>query len=1104
MTGKAMLIAALLAGAAAPSTLAQTTGTPNGGFSTIVADGTTRTAIQGGDGGTIVIGGGSIAGDNLFHSFGQFDLAQGETAAWVGPGSIANVINRVTGTTASHIDGTIDTSAMPLADFWFINPNGVLFGQGAAFNVPGAMYFSTATDLRFADGDVFSARTERGSTLSISNPSSFGFIGGEAAIAMTGVGSDPLDLLTSGAAATSRLALVAPQLSVAQTGLLLEEASFLAVGDATVVPADNGTLPFLDGALGLDGSSIIVTGGNTALGQSRFAGGTLVVSQSDIGTRTTDAVGNDIAFLAAETLDVDSSVLTSRTTASGEGGALTLSAGDALRINASTLGSGAIGAIDGSGGSVSLFSGGSIELADTTVIAFSEGAGAGGEISMLADGDLSLTATNVFSQADGGGAGGELNLFASGSLILDTATLAADTSGEGAGGRISALAVGPLIATGSTISTNTTGLETSGPGGSVSIGSAADIRFSDVAVTAASLGNGNGGTVFVNAGTDLVIDDSQFLSQSLATGGTGAAGSILLRSTRDTALTGTTITADTFGFGEGGDISISADRALSLTGGSVSSDTVGDVGGDGGFVLLSAGGSATLRDAVVSTDTFGSGAGGSVRVKAGGALAIRSTAISADTVGGAGAGGFVFVTAGSTLLAEDAQIFADTYANGQGGDVLVNATGALTVQGGYISAESLSRAATGGGDGGSVALVSDAAIRIDGGARISTDALGSGAAGVVGIETPAALTVTGGATLVSETKGSGEGGVVSIEVDRLDLTGAQITANTSGSGDSLGVLVVVREAIIGAGGLITSASTGAGDAGTVYIGGEIASGAAAELVRVTDGGSVTASATGTGRAGSVRIVTDRLEVLGGGEITTSSTNALPAGAIVIDAGSLLVDGLGAADEPSRIVSENLFAGTVPGGGNLGGDVLITTGDATISNGGQLNTNSRTGNAGFISLDFADSGGILRLLGRGGRGTIRTDSGTGSGGEIRIAGAYAIIADGSEISASGDVSNAFVSIDPVTVRISSTDNTNIVNVSGIAAVAPEQDVGSATTVAEVPFIDASGVLQGRCAAARAQGRASRLDVQELGPYSLSVQVDEAYRRVAARTRTGVCL
>src|SRR5215831_7664335 len=40
---------------------------------------------------------GQIRGSNLFHSFGQFNVATGESATFTGPNTVANIISRVTG-----------------------------------------------------------------------------------------------------------------------------------------------------------------------------------------------------------------------------------------------------------------------------------------------------------------------------------------------------------------------------------------------------------------------------------------------------------------------------------------------------------------------------------------------------------------------------------------------------------------------------------------------------------------------------------------------------------------------------------------------------------------------------------------------------------------------------------------------------------------------------------------------------------------------------------------------------------------------------------------------------------------------------------------------
>ena len=109
------------------------------------------------------------AGDNLFHSFERFSLRAGESATFSGPDQIENVISRVTGGERSEIDGTI-RSTMPGADFYFINPAGVLFGPNASLDVPGSFHVSTADELRFDGGEVFSASDPAASSFSFAAP----------------------------------------------------------------------------------------------------------------------------------------------------------------------------------------------------------------------------------------------------------------------------------------------------------------------------------------------------------------------------------------------------------------------------------------------------------------------------------------------------------------------------------------------------------------------------------------------------------------------------------------------------------------------------------------------------------------------------------------------------------------------------------------------------------------------------------------------------------------------------------------------------------------------------------------------------------------------
>jgi filamentous hemagglutinin family protein len=107
-------------------------------------------------GGQVVSGSGSISRSGATTTIGQvsptlslnwqgFNIAPGETVNFVQPSSAAIAVNRILDTGGTQILGRLTANGQ----VWLINPNGILFGQGAQVNVGGlvasAMNFNDAS-----------------------------------------------------------------------------------------------------------------------------------------------------------------------------------------------------------------------------------------------------------------------------------------------------------------------------------------------------------------------------------------------------------------------------------------------------------------------------------------------------------------------------------------------------------------------------------------------------------------------------------------------------------------------------------------------------------------------------------------------------------------------------------------------------------------------------------------------------------------------------------------------------------------------------------------------------------------------------------------------
>ncbi|WP_293458867.1 filamentous hemagglutinin N-terminal domain-containing protein [Phenylobacterium sp.] len=885
-------LAVLLAAAAWPAAvLAQsavtTAITPDAG-----ALGLGTTVVQAGA--IYTIDGGALAGGNLFHSFTQFSLGAGATAQWVqatgDPAAVLNVINRVTGGQVSQISGKIDSTALPNASFYFINPAGVVFGAGAQVNVPAAAYFSTAGELRFSDGTSFALATPGGSTLSVAPPQSFGFLGGQGNIAIDGATLAP-------AAEAASLSFSAADIRVTGGSLLARGVDFAAFGPGSGTLALNDPLAgALAGSLDIQGAQII-TQTLTAAAPLRLGGGTVSVDSTLlVSDATRDLDGGDIAISAGQVSLTNGTQISSFTRSLGRGGDVRITAGALTTSGASYV----IASTQSTapGGDI-ILQGDSIYAEDLTVATTGADTGSSGHISVTAA--SSLVGSGLVLLASNIGTGGAGTITVTAPDIELGGSLAFGSTQTGTPGDILIHGSRILISGGAYGSAPGT---TTANSGALAIVGDESLEIDGAILSAVALADGAAGSITLAAPQLFVYGGSDI---SVEVFGDGTAGSIVLDG-ETIGIDGSAIHADSNAFsGTGtGQIRVSASGDLYLNLASISSDSF--VAAPGGLIALS-GRDVTLTESQVTSQAFRDATAGSVSVEADGALEIHNTKVS-STTGGTGAAGRVSLTGQSILLENRlTEISSDTLDSGPGGDV--------TIRGGDLDVENqasiVARAAAGTGGGGTVDIQVTGSLRVSDGAYISADAVfGVGRAGSVNIK-------------------AGD-----LTVDGQGLTFTHISSDAYGPGDAGGVNIEAKTVNVINSGLISSnaLSSGEGNAGTVAI--------KAGTLTVSGGGAVSSQTDSEGRAGNVLVTADAVIIDGGLEpsigagISSVSTSFGDAGTVSIDAKTLKIVGYG-------------FVSSDTGGVGAGGDVSINAGAITLDNGGISSSAFGLGDAGNVTV-----------------------------------------------------------------------------------------------------------------------------------------------------------
>jgi filamentous hemagglutinin family protein len=159
------------------------------------APGSTGTIVT--PGSETLITGGQTSGTNLFHSFSQFGLTQGQVANFQTAAEIKNVLARINGGDPSVIDGLLKLTGSN-ASLYLMNPAGVILGDNAKVHVPSSFVVTTATNIGIGNG-LFNAIGPNDYTSLASTPSSFVFQpGARGAIVNTAISLAPANLFPPG------------------------------------------------------------------------------------------------------------------------------------------------------------------------------------------------------------------------------------------------------------------------------------------------------------------------------------------------------------------------------------------------------------------------------------------------------------------------------------------------------------------------------------------------------------------------------------------------------------------------------------------------------------------------------------------------------------------------------------------------------------------------------------------------------------------------------------------------------------------------------------------------------------------------------------------
>ncbi len=1000
-----------------------------------------------------LIEGGAIRDSNLFHSFLEFNVGNGQRVYFANPDGITNILTRVTGSTLSQILGTLGVNGS--ANLFLLNPNGIAFGSSSRLDVAGSFVASTADSAMFDNGFNFSASDPQAPpllTINIpmglqygSNPGPVNVTG-----ATLGIQTGQTMALLGGEVNLNGASLQVPGGRVELGGL--SSPGTVALDGATSVSFPDGVqranVSLSNGSLvdvtNVNGGTIAINGANFDMSQSSLQAGLTS------GASIPDAVAGNITINAQGNSNLsDRSLIANdvETGAIGNGGNIELSTSDLTitggsRIQTITNGNGASGNID-------INTNGAIEISGFTEDGLFSGiltrsavdtSGSGGQITInnrfgnlnLANRGFIGTVTN--SSSNGGAIALNLN-----NLVLETGgQIITATTNIGNAGDITINATESVTISGESrdfLPNPLLDLETfdlnalefiTEPNPNVAESGPLGIPYVSIERTPEQIING---TTVLGAAENQV----DYFSFSITNGNSRAIFDI------DNGFTGEDGNVDTkiFLFNQGtGELLEVNDDSQAADGAGGSREVFGSFSTDSlidttitepGVYLLGVGAfpsdasnneliegatpevgdTYTLQVSLENLGTEGvslpedpfNPANFNPNVEARSGLFSEST--------GKGHGGSLTINTQTLILNNGGRISTDTFDWGGGGNITLNVGSLLEVNNASTLISSIARDS---GNAGNL-VIDTKQLQLNGGI-VSTDTFSSGNAGEITITATESVMLSG--TTVEERGridsnarpgAMGNAGRVVVETRVLQLRdGAQIRSINRGNNMDGGSVTVRAKEVSAIGtspdgifpsALVTATLVGTGPGGNLTI--------ETERLLVSDEGTLSSRTRGAGDAGNITIRATELEVSDGGEVIASSLGDGEAGDIFLQVNDIEVTGISEDGQfPSRIAAfseENSPAGSV----------IITSNNLRVRDRAEISVSAR-GNG-----ELAQAGNLkitAKSILLDGGATLSAEVNAGDKGNIILDSELILIRDRSNITtnAEGDATGGNIDID----------------------------------------------------------------------------------------------